>query len=267
MVDDPLRYATFLAPNMFPVYQFLAEYIGERLGCRTELSVGSSFEQFAAGHIDIGFICGLPYVELARQQPPPIELLAAPVLVGERYGGQSIYFSDVIVRRESPFQSFADLRGHSWSYNDCDSHSGYNLVRYQLVRLGETQGYFSSVVEAGWHQQSIRLVCGGTVDASAIDSQVLAIELRDHPELATQLRVIDTLGPSTIQPVVAARHLPEELKLAIRTVLVQMGADPVTKAELAHGFIERFVPVTDSTYDDIRAMQAAVKSAHFTTLR
>jgi hypothetical protein len=30
--DGPLRFATFLAPNMLPVYRFLAARIGEGLG-------------------------------------------------------------------------------------------------------------------------------------------------------------------------------------------------------------------------------------------
>jgi hypothetical protein len=29
----PLRFTTFRPPNMLPVYRFLAERIGERLGC------------------------------------------------------------------------------------------------------------------------------------------------------------------------------------------------------------------------------------------
>jgi phosphonate transport system substrate-binding protein len=68
------------------------------------------------------------------------------------------------------------------------------------------------VVEAGFHQRAIRLVAAAKVDAAAIDSQVLAIERRDHPQLADRLRIIDTFGPSTIQPVVAASRLPERLK-------------------------------------------------------
>jgi hypothetical protein len=48
------------------------------------------------------------------------------------------------------------------------------------------------------------LVADGRVDAAAIDSQVLAVELRDHPQLAGSLRVVGAFGPSTIQPVVAA---------------------------------------------------------------
>lgn len=267
MSEIALRFATFLAPNMLPVYQFITTYMAEKLGCHTELIVGSSFDQFEAGQADIGFICGLPYVQLTRRRPPPVDLVAAPVLQGERYQDRPIYFSDVIVRRASPFQRFADLRGRSWSYNDPDSHSGYNVTRYRLVQMGETNGFFSQVIQAGWHQKSIRMVIEGTVDASAIDSQVLAIELRDHPAWASQLRVIDSLGPSSIQPVVAARQLPEHIKADVRNVLLAMDEDPDAKTALAHGFVERFVSVTDSTYDDIREMLSAVEVAGFMTLR
>ncbi|MBI1881274.1 MAG: PhnD/SsuA/transferrin family substrate-binding protein [Chloroflexi bacterium] len=202
----------------------------------------------------MGFICGLPYVRLAEQNPAPVELLAAPVLQGERYQGHPVYFSDVIVRRDSPFQAFSDLRGCVWAYNEPGSHSGYNVTRYRLAQLGETQGYFSRVVKAGSHQNALRLVCKGQVDASAIDSQVLAIELRDHPELAPQLRVIDVLGPSPIQPVVAARQLPDSVKANVQAVLLAMSADPTAKAGLAPGFVEGFAPVKDTDYNAIREM-------------
>ncbi|MCL4367944.1 MAG: PhnD/SsuA/transferrin family substrate-binding protein, partial [Actinobacteria bacterium] len=80
------------------------------------------------------------------------------MLQGERYQGRPIYFSDVIVRTDSPLGSFADLKGHSWSFNDRNSHSGYNVTRHRLVQMRETRGFFSCVVEAGSHQRSIGLV-------------------------------------------------------------------------------------------------------------
>src|SRR5688572_7636238 len=230
-----LRIATFLAPNMFPVYEFIVEAIGRELACEAELVVGASFDQFGNGEVDAGFICGLPYVQLARQSPSPVELLAAPVIRGDRYAGRPIYYSVIIVHRNSPARTFADLRGRSWAYNDPDSHSGYNLTRHHLVAIGETRGYFSRVVEAGFHQRAMRMVATGEVDAAAIDSQVLAIELRDHPDLAKQLRVIEALGPSTIQPVVAARHLPVDVKAALRTALLRLGNDPSDRKELDRG--------------------------------
>jgi phosphonate transport system substrate-binding protein len=262
-----LRFLTFLAPNMYPVYDAVARFVSQRLSLPATLETGRSFDQLISGQGEVAFICGLPYVQLARQQPSPVELVAAPVLQGERYGGRPIYYSDVIVRGDSPWQSFADLRGRSWAYNDPDSHSGYNVTRYRLVQMGETKGFFGRVVCAGWHQRAIRMVCDGEVDASAIDSQVLAIELRDHPELVTQLKVIDVLGPAAIQPVVMAGTLQDSLKGDVQAALLAMGNDPAGRAQLAHGFVERFVPVADADYDSIRVMLAAAETVDFMDLR
>lgn len=267
MTASLIRFATFLAPSMLPVYQFVAAYVGEKLGCPTELTVGASFEQFAAGRFEAGFICGLPYVQLARQNPPPVELLAAPVLQGERYAGRPIYFSDVIVRRDSPFQTFADLRGSAWSYNEVGSHSGYNVTRYRLVQMGQTQGFFGRVIEAGSHQNCIRQVAAGEADAAAIDCQVLSIALRDQPELAVRLRTIDALGPSPGLPVVAARHTSDRVKADLQAVLLEMESDPAVRNRLALGFIERFVPVNDADYDVTREMVRAAERVGFLELK
>jgi phosphonate transport system substrate-binding protein len=262
----PLRFATFLAPNMLPVYRFLADQIAHRLGRPVQLVGGSSFDQFEAGDADLGVICGLPYVWLADRRPPPVEPLAAPVLAGDRYAGRPIYFSDVIVRRDSPFSCLEELRGCSWAYNEPASHSGHTVTLYSLVQRGVRPGFFARVVEAGFHQRAIRLVAAGAVDAAAIDSQVLAIERRDHPRLADRLRIIDTFGPSTIQPVVAARRLPEQLKDGVRELLVGLGDDASARPVLAHGFIQGFTAIDDAAYDDIRTMLATIQAARWTGL-
>lgn len=196
-----------------------------------------------------------------RLNPPPVELLAAPILDGDRYQDRPVYFSDVIVARDSPARSFADLRGSSWAYNDPDSHSGYSVVLYQLATMGETTRFFSRIVEAGSHQRSIRLVANGKVAASAIDSQVLGVELREHPELKARLRVIQSLGPSPIQPVVVASRLPSSLKDDLATALTSMHRDSEARQALAYGSVKRLVPVTDSDYDPIRRMLEAIERA------
>ena len=261
----PLRFATFLAPNMLPVYRFLADRIGHRLGRPVELLVGSSFDQFQRGEADLGVVCGLPYVWLADRQPRPVEPLAAPVLAGDRYGGRPVYYSDVIVRRDSPITCLEELRGRSWAYNEPASHSGHTVTLYSLVRMGARPGFFARVVQAGFHQRAIRLVDAVAVDAAAIDSQVLAVELRDHPDLEG-LRVVGSFGPSTIQPVVAASRLPDQLKDEIRELLVGLGDDPSARPALDHGFIQHFTTLDDTAYDDIRAMLATIQAAGWTSL-
>jgi phosphonate transport system substrate-binding protein len=263
--DAPLRFATFLAPNMLPVYRFLADRIADRLARSVELVVGSSFDQFEQGEVDLGVICGLPYVWLAERRPPPVEPLAAPVLAGDRYGGCPVYYSDVIVRHDSPITCLEELRGCSWAYNEAASHSGHMVTLYSLVQMGARPGFFVRVVQAGFHQRAIRLVHRGTVDAAAIDCQVLAVELRDHPDLGG-LRVVGSFGPSTIQPVVAASRLPDQLKDEVRKLLLELGDEPSARPALDHGFIEGFSAVDDAAYDDIRAMLATVQTAEWTAL-
>jgi phosphonate transport system substrate-binding protein len=264
--NSALRFATFLAPNMLPVYRFLAERISDRLGRPVELVVGTSFDQFERGEADLGVICGLPYVWLADRHPSPVEPLAAPVLVGARYGGRPIYYSDVIVHQDSPITCLEELRGRSWAYNEPASHSGHTVTLYSLVAMGAQPGFLGPVVEAGFHKRAIRMVHSGSVDAAAIDSQVLAIELRDHPRLADGLRAIGAFGPSTIQPVVAASRLPDQLKDQVREVLVTLAGDLAARSILAYGLIDRFTQVGDAAYDDIRAMLATIEAAGWTSL-
>src|SRR4029450_8447959 len=108
-------------------------------------------------------------------------------------------------------------------------------------------GFLARVVEAGFHQRAIRLVAAGAVDAAAIDSQVLAIERRDHPQLA-------------------ARLLPEQLKDGVRELLVGLGDDASARPVLDHGFIQGFTAIDDAAYDDIRAMLAVIQAAGWTDL-
>jgi phosphonate transport system substrate-binding protein len=267
MAKRRLQALTFLAPNMLPVYRFMMAYLSSRLGYEIDLKTGEDYSKLLQA--DLAFVCGLPYVYYTspRRIPASIEAIAAPVLRGDRFQNRPIYFSDVIVRRDSLFQSFADLRGRSWAFNEPLSQSGYGITRYWLVKLGETQRYFGDVIQAGFHQRAIQMVCHGEVDASAIDTQVLAIELHNHPELAEQLRVIDSLGPSTIQPLAAARDLDPGLKRNIQAALVEMHHDAAAKPYLEMGLIDHMAAVNDADYDDIREMLAACERANFVVLR
>ena len=194
-MDEHLRFGTYLAPNILPVYEAVTDEVGRRLGIETELVVETSYESCEKDENEVCFVCSLPYVTFERRGLDVAVPVAAPVLEGVRFGGRPIYFSDVIVHKDSPIRSFIDLRGRSWAYNERLSHSRYGITRYHLVQLGETNGFLGEVVEAGFHQEAIRLVARKEVDGSAIDSQVLAVELRDHPDLANDIRVVEALVP------------------------------------------------------------------------
>lgn len=257
-----LRVASHLAPGVEPLYAFLAAYLADRIGRRPEFVVAESYERCAQDVDDLCFVCSIPYLLFADAGRMDMEALAAPVLRGDRYGGRPVYFSDVIVAAGSPHRSFADLRGATWAYNEPYSHSGYVTVLHHLATVGEDLSYFGRMVEAGFHQEAIRMVADGRIDAAAIDSQVLDIELRDHPELAGAVRRIGTIGPSTIQPVVVSRsRLTDAERRAITDALLGVADDQAARDALDRALVERFVAVNEASYDDIRGMLGRVRRA------
>ena len=55
-------------------------------------------------------------------------------------------------------------------------------------------------------------IATGQLDASAIDSMVLEMELRRNPVLGRSLRVVETCGPSPAPPWVVSRRLPSSVR-------------------------------------------------------
>jgi phosphonate transport system substrate-binding protein len=252
-----------MSENARPTYQRIAAYLSERAGVRATLVTDVPWQEqermLDQGRAEVGFICGLPYTRKTAQ----VELLAAPVMRAPRYQGRPIYFSDVIVRRDSPFRSFADLRGATWAYNEPGSFSGYVVALAHLAALGETSGYFGRAVESGAHLRSLGLIAEGAVDAAAIDSVVLELELRPRPAPAAQFRVVETIGPSPIPPVVVARGVAAGIKQRLRDALLRMHEDGEGQAILSDGMIARFVAVHDADYDDIRRKALSAEEVSF----
>jgi phosphonate transport system substrate-binding protein len=229
-----LRAATYLAPCNRPLYEFVADACGA-----TELVDGGDWRQLETGHIDLAFICSPPVIWLGGA----VEAIAAPVLVDSRFGGKALYCSEVIVSRDSPFQSLEDLRGARWAINEPSSWSGYWVT---LQRVGSWD-FFGEVVEAGFHERALRMVAEGKVDGSAIDCHVLGVVFKNDPKLAARLRVVDTLGPAPSQPVVVRAGLEAEVKERIRERLLGLHGSLMKEFGVAG-----FAPAPD--YSEIAAV-------------
>ncbi|TMC98384.1 MAG: hypothetical protein E6I58_06110 [Chloroflexi bacterium] len=258
---EVLVFATYLAPCLKPLYQLVTDTVGEELGRPTRLVDGTSLDQLRQGEVGFAFLCGLPYVRLRREDPSLVDAIAAPVVSEVRYGGRPIYFSDVIVPRDSPAKAWGDLRGASWAYNEPDSHSGYLVTLSRLAETAERATYFSRWDPTGFHERSIEMVARGEVGASAIDSHVLELALRNRPANRDRIRVIDVLGPSTIQPLVATRAVSESLKRDVAEIVVALGDRPEHRERLQRSLVDGFVTVDDGSYADIRRMLAAAEAA------
>jgi phosphonate transport system substrate-binding protein len=253
-----LKLASCMAENTDALCSAIAAIIESQVGIATEYVTGIPWQErerlFDSGEIDILWLCGLPYVDKADLADGRMELLAVPVPSGARYHGRPVYYSDVVVRRDSPFKSFIDLRGAAFAYNEPRSHSGFNVMRAYLAELAQHDGFFGSVVESGAHACSIEMILSGDVDTAAIDSTVLEwLQVRD-PELADKLRVVETIGPSPIPPWVVSTNMSDVTRCRVRQVLLNLHSASRGESALAHTQLAKFIPAYDRDYDPIRRM-------------
>ncbi|HVN55238.1 MAG TPA: PhnD/SsuA/transferrin family substrate-binding protein [Anaerolineaceae bacterium] len=255
---NSLTLSTVQAPNMDFFCRDLADYLSDHLHIPVHFLIDLPWTErdhlLDEGKIDLCWICGLPYVRKADRSPGAITPIVAPVMVASRYQDRPIYFSDVVVHRDSPFQTLDDLQGAAWAYNEPGSQSGYGVVRYALAVRGETLGFFGRVIESGAHQTSLQMILRREVDASAIDSTVLEQELNDDPDIGSRIRVIDTFGPSPIPPWVVTERASLQMRQSLQEILTGMDSRPAGRAILEKACIARFARVDDRDYDPIREM-------------
>jgi phosphonate transport system substrate-binding protein len=263
--------AAFVSESGVGVYEQIAQYLTLKTGIQAKfvsgLAYGTINSMIEDGALHCGFVCGLPYVMLHDREQPAARLIAAPIMKAPRYHGQPKYYSDLIVRKDSPYRTIHDLKGKTYVYNDELSNSGYNLPRYRLIQLGLTQGFFGKLLRSGSHEESIRMVAAGEADASFVDSLVLDFDREKGFGHAREVRVLESVGPAGICPLIASAKMPADIVDKIQRELTTMHETPEGRKILDDALLERFALVDDSNYDDIRAMRKAAEKAGFTVIR
>lgn len=262
------RTISYLAPNWFEYYQTIVLFLGRVLNCETHLIASDRDPLYdllsRQENIDLAFICGLPFVRYCQLMPTQLRAIAAPIMQAERYQDRPIYFSEIVVQTDSLFQTFSDLANSTVCYNDPGSNSGYYLLRYRLLQEQHPTRFFKHAVQSGSHQRSLRWVIERKADCAAVDSTVLEQELRVFPELAHQIRTIESSEPCPIPPIVVAEHLGDEIIEQIQAALLQ--PDLELKRAMDRMNVKRYVAVNTDDYEPIAQLYNTVINSRFSQL-
>ena len=250
-----MRITTCQAPNSDHIVLGLHQYLKKQLSEPLELVMGIPWQGRAkmldSGEIDIAWICGLPYTRHTDAGTAVYELLAAPTRSATRYSNRPVFFSDLVIRKDSNAQVLADLRCATVAYNEPESFSGYTSLRAHIVSINEP-GLFGKAVEAGSHQEALELIKTGVVDVAAIDSTVLEMQEAVDPESVKGLKVLHSLGPYPAPPLVISKRLPNNIRDMIRSAILNMHNDSFGCQFLEQGMLSRFTEVNDRDYDIVR---------------
>ncbi|MFO7606382.1 MAG: phosphate/phosphite/phosphonate ABC transporter substrate-binding protein [Desulfurivibrionaceae bacterium] len=235
-------------------YKDFLDYIGEKLGEPVSFvdreNYGEINNMLENGALNLAFVCSGPYVD--GHAKFGLELLVAPHV----YGG-TVYHSYIIVNKNSPITSFAELRGKKFAFTDPLSNSGKLVPTYMLAKIDETpETYFQNYLFAKSHDNSIKAVAQELVDGAAVDSLVWEYLNRTNDEHASQTRIIAKSPPFGIPPVVVPRNMDPQLKEKLREIFLNADSDQKGRQVLGRMMIDKFVVVDDQAYDSVREMKA-----------
>jgi ABC-type phosphate/phosphonate transport system substrate-binding protein len=224
-------------------WRTLLEWVIERAGIECEVVDYPAPQPLPAlwARPDLGcvFMCGYP---IANARPPP-HVLAAPVPDPPRYGGASVYFTDIVARADSPLRHLPDIFDGRFAFTTEDSQSGYQAPRGLLAPYASARGgklFQSTVGPLLTPRRVVEAVLRNEADAGPLDSYFHDLLRHHEPELATQLRVLASTGPTPLPALVGAATLPEGVARKLTAALLAVaGADelaPVRAALLLRGF-------------------------------
>lgn len=255
----PLAVTTWLSPGLpLGLFQAIADHLGDVLGRRTELTSESKIsgplkpedDRFTQASTDIGFLCPPAYVWLRNPPVDSVRLVpVAPVYDDPRNDGRPVYFSDIVVRHDAPFERFDDLAGARFGYNDPSSLSGYLSVLGRLAERDLDTSFFGRFEHIGGHRDALERILEGSLDAAAIDANVWRTWKADSPMVADEVRSLDALGPHPVQPVVVRAALADELLEPIAAAL----AEPSLIERIRSYGVVGFAPITDADFDMVAA--------------
>jgi len=241
----------------YAYYREFLKYIEEKLGQKVEYVDREDYAEInklvESGDVDLAFVCGGPYVQGHRKFG--MQLLVAP----QAHGG-TVYYSYIIVRKDSPIRDLQGLRGKVFAFTDPLSNTGKLVPTYLLAKMGETpESFFQQHIYTRNHDRAIKAVAEGVVDGAAVDSLIWEYSNRTNPKYTSRTKIIEKSAPYGIPPVVVSRKLDAGTKNGLKRIFLTAHEDARGKAILEKMMIDRFVLIDDSAYDSIRRMNEWVE--------
>ncbi len=226
--------------RLYQRFRPLCDYLQEVTGRPIDLRVASTYEEqiqhIAEGKADLTYIGPTPYVR-ARDRYAPVQLLAA-----EAEGGRAFYQSVIVVRRESPIRSAADIRNRTMAFGADKSFSSFYIPRLMLQNAGVRLTDLKNYAYLGRHERVALAVLHRDFDAGGLRLEIA------QKYLDRGLRIVTTSDPLPPHAIVARPGLPEPIAEAVRKALLTPDARG-REAFRAMGEEVSFVPIADADYD------------------
>ncbi|WP_420329418.1 phosphate/phosphite/phosphonate ABC transporter substrate-binding protein [Paenibacillus gorillae] len=248
----------------------LEKLLSDKLGIDVKVSISTDYntiiEAMASKKIDVGFLPPSAYV-LAKQKGA-----AEVILQAQRFGVQDetgaptedlvdFYKSMIIVKKDSPIKTVADLKGKKIAYQNVTSSAGYVWPAGKLLENGIDPLKDVVPVTVKGHDQGVIAVLNGDVDAAAIFQDARNVVSKDYPKVFEDTRVLTFTEPIPNDTISVRSDMSAEWIAKLQQAFIDIGNDPdghaIIKEIYSH---EGYVKSDDSIFNIVREYGEKVKT-------
>lgn len=240
--EAPLRAATYLGDNTFPIMGDLVRYLSETTGTEVvvDRTVGRSTAaaRREAPKLDLVWMCGYVTESLISTGRMSHAIVAAPVFPGH---GGPVYHSVIVARTNGPpsLRAALDTR---LAVNEVESWSGFLGLQAHVERR-LPGSWFADQTVTGSHRASIRTVAERECDVAAIDVTIWEHVVATEREAVADLRVIDRTVDWPAPPFSLGTRLDPERGNRLRAALLAVGPSDTS-------FLDGIAPADSDLYRD-----------------
>jgi phosphonate transport system substrate-binding protein len=248
----------------------LEKLLGDRLGIPVKVSVSTNYntiiEAMASKQVDVGFLPPTAYV-LAHDKKA-----ADVILQSQRYGvkedGSNTdqlvdnYKSMIVVKKDSPINSLADLKGKKIAWQDVTSTAGYIYPAAEMKKAGVDPEKDVQGTTVKGHDKGILSVLNGDVDAAAVFEDARNNVKKDKPDVFEKTKVIYRTQGIPNDTVAVRSDMDKAWKDKIAQAFMDIAKDPeglkIVKDIYTH---VGYVKAEDKNFDIVREYQKAVSES------
>ncbi len=241
----------------------LQDYLKKTLGVDVEIFMVSDYagqiEALKAKKIQMASLGSDAYAAAFDVTKGNVE----PLVVAIDTMGSTGYNSIVIVQKDSPIKSIADLKGKSFAFADPNSTSGFLFPTFYFRKMGiNPDSYFSKWGFGGSHENDVMAVVNGTYDAGATytTNEIKGVVQGLVAKGMIKKDAVRTIWKSAMipnGPIAVLKDLPDQMKKDIQKAFLDFAtADPEGfKVYTAPGGIKGYEAATHDRWLDIIEMR------------
>ena len=242
------------APRLTPIYDHIAKMIGDKIGCKVEVFIATSYnaeiEAMRNGKLEIAEFGPLGYV-LAHQ----VAKAEAVAAFGSADGKPDTYWASLVTYPSSGIKTVAEIKGHSFAFSDPASTSGHLFPAYGLRKAGIDPDKDIKAIYAGSHTASFEALYNHKVDAGELNSTQLESAKQRGEYKDGQFVFLWKSDPIPTDPIAVRGNLQPSFKARLTEVVQTLNLQSLSaddrKVMIGTG-ITQLVPQSDSAYDGIR---------------